>query len=220
MRENKLVLVAVGATLIMACNGEPNFLDPGPGDLANERTQAEMHFLRQSDEMLPVVSFDGDGSAPQAGGLETYSDSFWAIKGKETSLEIEYANGEDFLDFEVGKESLWRRPDGSEIEWGDSILITVTVDSVLLLVELQPSGLMFNPYRPAELEISYAAADPDFNGDGVVDWKDAEIERNRLAMWMQQEETDPWHVQRSEQDIEDRTFTGWLLHFSNYAVSW
>src|SRR5688572_24136980 len=54
--------------------------------------------------------------------------SFWAVRGRDRKLEMDYVGGEDFLEFEVRSNSLLRRPDGTLFQNGDSILITVTLD--------------------------------------------------------------------------------------------
>lgn len=52
------------------------------------------------------------------------------------------------------------------------MLITIRlVDPSRFMFEFEPAGLKFDPERPAELEVSYARADPDFDDDGVEDDK-------------------------------------------------
>jgi len=92
----------------------------------------------------------------------------------------------------VRQRSLWRRPDGSLIAQGDSVLITLTlVDPVHLIVDCQPSGLLFSPHDPARLKFSYADVDDDLNGDGVVNATDSALTRV-LSVWRQETPTSPW----------------------------
>ena len=224
MRDNKVVLVIIAVILGNGCRGDPGVFAPPLEDGRAARSTAEMHFLRQAAPALPVVynAGDGDPSAPSSPSnpLETHRREFWAVRGEEVSISINYANGSEFLRFTVPAGGLQHRPDGARFEYGDSVLISVQVDSSLLLLEFLPSGLMFDADRPASLTVSYAGADPDLNGDGVVDEVDWDIARSGLAMWMQQETDDPWFHQGSEHDVDGKRFTGWLRHFSNYAVSW
>ena len=44
------------------------------------------------------------------------------------------------------------------------------------MFDFQPAGLQFNPNDPARLKAEYQYADHDFNGDGVIDSTDADIE--------------------------------------------
>ena len=224
MRDNKLAFVIIAMILGIGCRGDPGVFAPPLEHVPTERSTAEMHFLRQAAPSLPLFSNDGDGvaSAPSSPGnpLETYRREFWAVRGEEVSVSINYSNGSEFLEFTIPEDGLQNRPDGTRFEDGDSVLISVQADSSLLLLELLPSGLTFDPDNTASLTVSYALADPDLNGDGVVDEVDSDIARSRLAMWMQQEMDDPWFEQGSEHDLDEKRFTRWLRHFSNYAVSW
>ena len=224
MRDNKLAFVIIAVMLGIGCRGDPGVFAPPLEHAPLARSTAEMHFLRQAAPSLPLFSNDGDGdaSAPSSpdNPLETYRREFWAVRGEEVSVSINYSNGSEFLLFAVPSGGLQNRPNGTRFEYGDSVLITVQLDSSLLLLELLPSGLTFDPDSPASLTVSYADADPDLNGDGVVDEVDWDLARSRLAMWMQQEMDDPWFEQSSEHDVDGKRFTGWLRHFSNYAVSW
>jgi hypothetical protein len=129
--------------------------------------------------------------------------------------------GEDvcpFLRLEIPKSALNRLPDGSGIAKGDSVLITVSVNNSQILVDLGPSGLTFD--SPAELEIWYGGADPDFNGDGVVDREDRRIERELLKFWYQDEHGGPWRAMKAKHSTKKKHFKVKLPHFSGYAVSW
>ena len=70
---------------------------------------------------------------PATPPLETLVVSFWAVKGDNREIEIDYLpeevgeDGEEFLEFRVPNDALLRRPDGTLFAEGDSILITITV---------------------------------------------------------------------------------------------
>lgn len=120
--------------------------------------------------------------------------SFWAVKGEDRGVEIRFLpeagedEGEEFFDFEVSGQSLLRDPDGRAFVKGDSIRITVhLVDPARFVFQFEPAGLQFDPEYPAELEVSYAHADPDWDEDGE---DDADLE---FGFWRQEREGDLWY---------------------------
>ncbi|TDJ55735.1 MAG: hypothetical protein E2O47_03560 [Gemmatimonadetes bacterium] len=117
--------------------------------------------------------------------------SFYAVRGegREARLFFQDATGgrgEEYLRLKIPGPSLLTRPDGTPFSVGDSILITVTVvDVQQILFELEPSGLRFDPAKPAELDIEYQEAGDDYDQDGDVDAEDDRIE-TELAIWRQE----------------------------------
>jgi hypothetical protein len=119
-------------------------------------------------------------------------DSFYAKKGDDRELEIFFTNaagtgpGEEYLRLRVDAGSLYKRPDGTLFQVGDSILIKVSVvDPQQIYFDFQPSGLTFNPSRPAELKIEYAETSGDLDDDGDVDGDDNAIEQV-IDLWRQE----------------------------------
>jgi hypothetical protein len=147
---------------------------------------------QKAEDDLTIVRFD-------AVRFQTAqkSGSFWAVKGDERRLELRYADssgpgGPEFLEFRVPDDALLRRPDGTTFQEGDSVLITVSVDAGgRFIFDFQPSGLVFNPDDPAELEINFTLADRDFNGDGVIDASDEQL-KAQLSIWKQEVTNTPW----------------------------
>ncbi len=146
--------------------------------------------------------------------LETNDTSFYAVRGEDRELQIRFAGqggpgtGERFLELEIRRATLLRRPDGTSFAEGDSIEIRVTVDPVLFLAEFEPSGLVFNPEEPAELEIEYDEAEDDFL-----------VREREFDVWRQERPGDSWErivsLQLEELDeIEVR-----LLGFTRYALA-
>ena len=171
-----------------ACSSESTAPSGGPV------STAELEFVRQ---------------APTAPPLEAYRVSFWAVAGTTRKAEIRYATGEDFLEFEVGSKSLWRRPDGTAFLPGDSILITIAVDSVRFLAKFEPEGLRFSPEEPAELEIEYAKADSAFL-----------VREPELRMWRQERAGEPWWAVdplRFDEDLDEIEVE--VLGFTRYALA-
>jgi hypothetical protein len=148
-------------------------------------------------------------------------DGVLAVRGEERSVQINYLSSAGgthapFLRF-VTRDPAYV-PGRGVLAQGDSVLITVTVDPVALKVSFEPTGLQFGD--PAPLQMSYSGAGGDLNGDGVVDAFDADIESRLLGIWYREGPTDPWTPISARWAGEDKSFTSFLEHFSEYAVSW
>jgi predicted RecB family nuclease len=64
----------------------------------------------------------------------------------------------------------------------------------------------------------YGGADWDFNGDGVVDERDEEAER-QLRLWTQEEDGGAWRSMRTRHSRRGKWFRAKLYHFTGYEVS-
>lgn len=192
----------LAALLLAACSDTS-----GPDGVSD----ASLSFVRQSPTAPPLLAT---------------RDSFWAKKGDGREVRLFYQGataadtGEEFLRFEVPGDALYRRPDGSAFQTGDSILITVTVvDPEQLVFEFSPSGLQFNPEHPARMRISYENCDHDFDDDGDLDEHDDEIE-SLLSLWHRSSPGALWvkvgTVKFEEADEIDAN----IARFSQYAVAW
>ncbi len=179
-----------------------------PGD--NSRPPDDLNFARLASTSPPLFNPD---------------TSFYAKKGEDREVRISFQNslggeGEEFLRLRVRDESLLSRPDGSPFATGDSVLITVrVVDATNILFEAEPSGLTFNPSRPAELKIHYSHADHDFNEDGAVDASDNQI-KSQLAIWRQEASTDPF-IRLGSVNVEGlEEINADILGFSRFAIAY
>ena len=172
---------------------------------------AQLHIVRQDSLAPPLVAT---------------RDSFWAKVGDGRELHLNYEGvapgsiGEEFLRFEVPGDGLYRKPDGSAFQPGDSILITVTVlDPTKFLFQFEPSGLRFSPDHPARLKVEYFDGEHDFNGDGVEDSTDVAIEQV-LDLWERSGPGAPWFrlgaVKFEELDELDAN----IYSFTEHAVAW
>ena len=163
--------------------------------------------------------------APTAPRLQTYQVSFWARRGTQTTIFVNYrrAPGEwlpdPFLRFRIPINGLVAGAGGVPLARGDSVRITLTIDSVLLNVDFQPSGVVFSKSSPAQLAIWYQNANPDLNEDGVVDAIDAAL-KQQLAIWYKSAKADPWRQLWSKNDVTLELMTVALHHFSQYSVAW
>jgi hypothetical protein len=192
------------------------------GDAVGNPTKPyDMHILQQ---------------AVGAPALQSYQVSFWARKDRAASVVVNYANGDPFLRFDIPRNGLQSVPDdqtdGPDNRRGpggpdshlllspsDSVLITVTIDPVAFSVGLEPSGLTFSKKTPAMLAVWYEHADPDLNGDGVVDSAD-QTEAEQLSIWVRHAKPAPWMKMWSAEGAGQPSVWTALRHFSEYAVSW
>jgi hypothetical protein len=99
------------------------------------------------------------------------------------------------------------------------VLITVTVDDTRIAAHFEPSGLQFSRRSPAWLRMWYGGADWDFNGDGVIDELDQEIEQHRLRLWFQDEPGEPWYPLPARHSLRGKWFAAPLYHFSGGEIS-
>jgi hypothetical protein len=146
--------------------------------------------------------------------------SFWAVRGESRSVVINYASSIDsavhpFLMLTTTDPQFV--PGVGELAVGDSVLLTVSVDTGKIGVSLEPHGLQFG--APAQLKIWYGGAGGDLNGDGVVDSTDAKIEAQLLGLWYRADASEPWSKLSANQSLDEKSFSYGLPHFSEYAVA-
>ena len=177
---------------------------------------------------------DDDGAVPtaelvfaelEAGVTVPNRDtSFVVTAGEEIEIELRTDpepgddDGTEFFEFEVDADALWRRPDGSPFQPGDTITITVHIPGDEYVFYFEPSGLRFNPDRPAELKLSYGDADDDYDDDGDIDEDDQDFE-TELAIWRQEVLGGDWErlgatihsIEADEIEIDIEHFTGFAL---------
>ncbi len=160
--------------------------------------------------------------AATAPRLQTYQMSFWAKRGTQTTVAVFYRRApsqwlpDPFLRFKIPINGLVAGAGGMPLARGDSVLITMSIDTVLFTVDFQPSGVLFSTASPAQLAIWYKNANPDLNGDGVVDANDAALQE-QLAFWYHGK---VWVKQWSKADTTQLSVSGPIYHFSQYAVAW
>ncbi len=146
--------------------------------------------------------------------------SFWAVRGESRSVLINYASSIDsavhpFLMLTTTDPQFV--PGVGELAVGDSVFVTVSVDTSTIGVSLEPHGLQFG--APAQLKIWYGGAGGDLNGDGVVDSTDSKIEAQLLGLWYRGDASEPWSKLSANQSLDEKSFTYGLPHFSEYAVA-
>ena len=163
--------------------------------------------------------------APTAPPLETYHLSFVVSRWHASTVTVNYLPsgdarvGQPFLSLYIPKTGLVAGASGAPLEKNDSLTITLTIDPVTFDVDFQPSGVLFSTTTPALLTLWYENANPDCNGDGVVDSADQAL-LQRLTFYYQVAGGATWVKQPSKNDPTMPSVTSALYHFSEYAVSW
>lgn len=154
--------------------------------------------------------------------LQTYRMSFWAKRGTQKTVAVYYRRApgqwlpDPFLRFKIPINGLVAGASGVPLARGDSILITMSIDTVLFSVDFQPAGVVFSGSSPAQLAIWYKNANPDLNNDGIVDATDEALQQ-QLAFWYHGK---VWLQQWSKSDTTNLSVSGSIYHFSQYAVGW
>ena len=158
--------------------------------------------------------------------LATTTASFWAVKGKNAGVDLWYharpgqRDSTKFLEFRMGGSTLDRRPDGSLIAQGDSVLITLTVVSQTnLIVDFQPSGLKFSSNDPAKLKMFFGACGDDLDRDGQVTSSDDAIQQ-QLSIWRQETPVSPWIKVSSLVVKDNKEIDAELGGFTGYAIAY
>jgi hypothetical protein len=163
--------------------------------------------------------------SPTAPPLETYQVSFVASRRKSSTVTVNYqavdgqSAGQPFLSFFIPRAGLVAGAGGVPLMRGDSLTITITIDPVDFSVDLEPSGVLFSNTAPASLTLWYENANPDLNGDGVVDSTDDAL-RQQLTFYYQLADSSTWTKHPSKNDPAAPSVTGALYHFSEWALSW
>jgi len=163
--------------------------------------------------------------SPTAPRLQTYQVSFWAKRGTQTTVFVNYRRRpgqwfpDPFLRFRIPINGLVAGADGVPLARGDSVRITLTIDTVSFNVDFQPSGVLFSNSSPALLAIWYQDANPDLNGDGIVDAADQAL-KDQLAIWYRGSKAGAWKQVWSKNDTSQEVVAAALYHFSQYAVCW
>jgi hypothetical protein len=177
----------------------------------------------QNNAVVDEGLLDVIGVADDAPAMLATEVSFWAVRGKDREIEMRYDAGPGYngkcLRFVVPGNALLRRPDGSVIEPGDSVKITIRlVDPTKYLFEFDPGGLRFDPAYPARLEVRYLWAIADLNGDGVVDQRD-ELLTEHFALFRQERPGEVWVRLPTIRSAELHEVQADITGFTRYALA-
>lgn len=170
-------------------------------------------------ELRTIPLLRQDDGAP---AVQSYDVVFTVTRGHSHEIELKYDDGtgelEDFLELKFGENTLLQWPDGTPIEDGESVDITLTVDPSTFLFDLSPAGLVLSASDPLRIEVDYEHANPDFNGDGLVDELDEQI-REQLGWW-RQDEPALWTALETIHDLPEQSLRSQTDILENIAVSW
>src|SRR6266702_6584920 len=171
--------------------------------------------LAQSVATSSIPMLRQAATAPR---LKTYQMSFWAKRGTQTTVSVNYRRApgqpmsDPFLRFKIPINGLVAGAGGVPLNRGDSVLITLTIDTVSFYVDFQPSGVQFSKSSPAQLAIWYQDANPDLNGDGVVNAVDDSL-KQQLAIWSEST-TSAWRQLSSKNDTTRQYVAADVYDFS------
>jgi hypothetical protein len=204
MRRFLSVLATLAAFAWVACSDSS-----GPTPMPTPNSQ--LHFVTQDKAAPPLL-------AAQV--------SFYAKVGQDRAVRMFYQGaapgdpGEEFLRFEVPRDGLLRKPDGTLFQPGDSVLITVTVvDAKKFIFQFAPSGLQFSPSNPARLKIEYQHSDHDLDGDGKTDSADVRL-AGLLDLWLRHPPDTLWFKQGAVKFEELEEINANIFSFTDYALAW
>lgn len=163
---------------------------------------------------LTVVRVD-----PAAPPLVAQEVTFWAVQGETRQVQISYESSE----YGNGKCLLFRVPADAVmlgVAPGDSVQVTIRViDEDEFRFEFLPGDLRFDPEHPAEVEIRYRWADPDFDRDGDVDPRDLLLSET-FGLWEKVGTTSTWRrVASAERRRDSFEIVGPVLGFTQYALA-
>jgi hypothetical protein len=210
------LLVFALALSVARCADQPTAVRPASGP----------QFLRWS--ATPEFTAQTNARARRSGAmsltpplsLEQYAVSFWAVRGESRSIRINYSSAIDngshpFVELTATDPTFV--PGVGELAMGDSVLITMTVDTSKIGLRFEPTGLQFG--TPSQLQIWYGGASGDLNGDGVADESDAQIAEQLLGLVYREYTNETWVQVPATHLVDEKSFVYALPHFCEYAVA-
>lgn len=197
--------------MTVACSGGSTGSPGGPGPVDSTAAQDSLHFLR------PAI-----GAPP----LADRTVSFWAVQSENREIRLMYqkqsghADSVEFARFRVDAGALVSDSEGNALAPRDSVLITLSVqDTLRLITEFHPTGLVFSSRKPARLWLKFGEADPDLNGDHVVNAADTVL-LNQLTIWKQEHPGDPWSLVPSIINGGSQEVEADIPGFTRFAVAY
>jgi hypothetical protein len=209
-------MVAALAVSVARCGDQPTAAHPAVPQLLD---WADTTSLFSANVSQPNTPGTGAYQTPPL-NIEQKRVTFWAVRGASRSVQINYKGNHDsaphpFLLLTTTDPQFV--PGIGELAMGDSVLITVKVDTKKLKVSLEPTGLRFG--APARLTLWYGGAGDDLNSDGASDAEDATVETGDLGLFYREDHKHPWIQLAATQSLQQKSFTYDIPHFSDYAVA-
>lgn len=211
MSVRRSLLAAVLAVSVARCADQPAAPRPASPQLLDwaDTTAAFSASLSQPNIIAGNAAYM---TPPAPLNLDQKHVTFWAVRGASRSVQINYKRSRDsephpFLLLTTTDPQFV--PGIGELAVGDSVLITVKVDTRKLKVSLEPTGLRFG--APASLTLWYSGAVNDQNSAPVPD--------DSLALFYREDHHHPWIELAATQSLEQKSFTYNIPHFSDYAIA-
>jgi hypothetical protein len=213
MFARRSLLVAALVLSVARCGDQPTAVHPAAPQLLD---WADTTALFSASVALPSTSGTGAYQTRPV-SLEQTRIKFWAVRGAARSVQINYKGNREvdahpFLLLTTTDPQF--APGIGELAMGDSVLITVKVDTRKLKVSLEPTGLQFG--APAQLTLWYTGAG---DGNGASDGGDTTVETDDLGLYYREDHKHPWIQLAATQSLEQKSFTYNIQHFSDYAVA-
>ena len=130
-----------------------------------------------------------------------------ATAGRAAEATLRFEDGTPFAHFRLPAEALEGATlNGRRIRRGERVEITLQrQNAVHFVVDMQPSGLVFNADAPADVTFFYQYA--DLRGT------------ERLEAWKQERPGDPWQRTAHQDDRRSRAFRARVDDFTIYAMA-
>ncbi|MDH5256207.1 MAG: hypothetical protein OEW72_09860, partial [Gammaproteobacteria bacterium] len=131
----------------------------GLGAIAPGADTVTMSWAKTSNAKWAIGAVAIKAAAWTGPPLDEFQVSFWAVRGQPSSVEINYldaAGGAPQPFLQLGVADPIYVPGRGSLAPGDSVMLTVSVDPVNIMVQLEPSGIQFG--QPASLSLWYGGA--------------------------------------------------------------
>lgn len=213
------LIVAALAISVARCGDQPTAVQPG-GPQFLEWADTTLQFSSNVSQAGGGGAGDGELYMGPRVNLEQTRVSFWAVRGESRSVQIDYkgrrnAEPRPFLLLTTTDPQFV--PGIGELAVGDSVLITVKVNTRKLSVSLEPTGLQFG--APGSLTMWYTGARREHEEDDQYDDSDENIDDTDLALFYREDQKHPWSQLTATQSFADHSFTYAIPHFSDYAIA-
>ncbi len=203
MRKLLIGAFVAASVLVAACDGSNNTLT------APDATLAKSGSSGSGSDAPTFLSASSDATA-------STTVTFYAKQGEDRMGEIftdgsSGGNGDRIVRLRVKKDAQIVLPNGTKLEKGDSVLITMhVIDQTTLATDFQPSGLKFNGKQTAILTIYYghtnAATTPSLE--------------SQLAIWVQEVTGGVWKKLASTVSTTLDEVQAAIPGFSNYVIAY
>jgi hypothetical protein len=142
--------------------------------------------------------------------LETYDTSFVVTVGKLQGFYVCFANSKTtFLYVAIPKDAQFFDAAGNQLPRGDTVRISVRIDSVYASIQFGPHGSLFLGSKgPAWLQMDYGAL--DLGG----------LAPTAASIWYQPQSDSAWTALPTQVDHTNKWLTAPIYHFSNYAIAY